>query len=174
MNWICPRFASILRIGHYILSWDERKYCIHDTVVCSIGLAPVFFFSVCFLLVFYRYSCGCTRMVTVYCSVVNFTAMSDYEMRKSNAFSLLLSNFSSASDILFSSKPRSSSSLNGIKCSTICNWKVNVNENLKWILHSLAIYLFIVSAKFLGYPSNTLQRKSHRTNICGQCLRGLW
>lgn len=43
-----------------------------------------------------------------------------YEIKKSSAFSLLLSNLSSASEILSSSKPRSSSSPNRIKCSIIC------------------------------------------------------
>lgn len=48
-----------------------------------------------------------------------FKSTKYYDIKKSNAFSLLLSNLSSASDICCSSNPKSSSSFNGIKCSII-------------------------------------------------------
>lgn len=66
--------------------------------------------------------------------IINFREYYYYEMRKSNAFSLLLLNLSSASDILFSSKPRSSSSLNGIKCSTICKMRKGERDRERYLI----------------------------------------
>lgn len=65
-----------------------------------------------------------------------------YEIRKSRAFSLSLSNFSSASEITCSSKPKSSSSPKRIKCSII--WKSRTkwrNEKLLLEVNSIACRL---------------------------------